>query len=147
MEDELLDKFKSALKAENMKFTPQRLSVLSEMVNNKEHRECEEIYLALRAAGDNVSRATIYRTMDILVEHNFARKIDIGDGRARYETKINHPHHDHMICIECGQITEFMSEEIETLQDEVCDDYNFKLIRHIHQLFGICSKCRNGNSK
>ena len=112
-----------------------------EMVNNKEHRECEEIYLALRAAGDNVSRATVYRTMDILVTHNFARKIDIGDGRARYETKINHPHHDHMICIECGQITEFMSDEIETLQDEVCEEYNFKLIRHIHQLFGICSKC------
>ncbi len=141
MENELLEKFKSALKAENMKFTPQRLSVLSEMVNNKEHRECEDIYLALRTAGDNVSRATVYRTMDILVTHNFARKIDIGDGRARYETKINHSHHDHMICIECGQITEFMSDEIETLQDEVCAEYNFKLIRHIHQLFGICSKC------
>ena len=141
MEEELLEKFKSALKAENMKFTPQRLSVLSEMVNNKDHRECEEIYLALRTAGDNVSRATVYRTMDILVAHNFARKIDIGDGRARYETKINHPHHDHMICIECGQIIEFMSDEIEALQDEVCEDYNFKLIRHIHQLFGICSKC------
>jgi Fur family ferric uptake transcriptional regulator len=141
MESELIEKFKSALKTEKMKFTPQRLSVLSEMVNNKEHRECEEIYLALRSSGDNVSRATVYRTMDILVAHNFARKIDIGDGRARYETKINHPHHDHMICIECGEITEFMSDEIERLQDEVCHEYSFKLIRHIHQLFGICTKC------
>ena len=141
MENKLIEQFKSALKSENMKFTPQRLSVLAEIVNSKEHRECEEIYLALRTAGVNVSRATVYRTMDILVAHDFARKINIGDGRARYETKINHPHHDHMICIECGQITEFMSDEIETLQDQVCDDYNFKLIRHIHQLFGICSKC------
>ena len=141
MESELIEKFKSALKTEKLKFTPQRLSVLTEMVNNKEHRECEEIYLALRSSGDNVSRATVYRTMDILVAHDFARKIDIGDGRARYETKINHPHHDHMICIECGEITEFMSDEIERLQDEVCHEYNFKLIRHIHQLFGICSKC------
>jgi len=141
MENELLEKFKSALKAENMKFTPQRLSILAEMVNNKEHRECEEIYLSLRNSGNNVSRATVYRTMDILVTHNFARKIDIGDGRGRYETKINHPHHDHMICIECSEITEFMNNKIEMLQDEVCDDNNFKLIRHIHQLFGICSKC------
>ena len=141
MENELIDKFKSALKAENMKFTPQRLSVLSEMVNNKEHRECEEIYLALRGTGDNVSRATVYRTMDILVAHDFARKIDIGDGRARYETKINHPHHDHLICIECGQITEFMNDAIENLQDVVCKENGFKLIRHIHQLFGICNKC------
>jgi Fur family ferric uptake transcriptional regulator len=137
----LIEKFKSALQAENMKFTPQRLSVLAETVNNKEHRECEEIYLSLRSAGENVSRATVYRTLDILVAHNFARKIDIGDGRARYETKINRPHHDHMICIACGEIAEFMNDEIESLQDEVCDNYNFKLIRHIHQLFGICSKC------
>ena len=141
MENELLEKFKYALKAENMKFTPQRLSVLSEMVNNKEHRECEEIYLALRGTGHNVSRATVYRTMDILVAHDFARKIDIGDGRARYETKINHPHHDHLICIECGQITEFMNDAIENLQDVVCKENGFKLIRHIHQLFGICNKC------
>ena len=141
MENETINKFKSALRAEKMKFTPQRLSILLEVINNKGHRECEEIYLSLRNAGDNVSRATVYRTMDILVAHNFVRKIDIGDGRARYETKINHPHHDHMICIECGKIDEFISEEIETLQDEVCDDYSFKLIRHIHQLFGICSQC------
>ena len=141
MENELLEKFKSALKTENMKFTPQRLSVLLEMVNNKEHRECEEIYLALRSTGDNVSLATVYRTMDILVAHDFARKIDIGDGRARYETKINHPHHDHLICIECGQITEFMNDTIENLQDVVCKENGFKLIRHIHQLFGICNKC------
>ena len=73
VKNELIQKFKSALKAEKMKFTPQRLSVLAEMVNNREHRECEEIYLSLRSAGDNVSRATVYRTLDILVTHNFAR--------------------------------------------------------------------------
>jgi len=143
LKNELINKFKSALKSENMKFTPQRLSVMMEMVNNKEHRECEEIYLSLRSAGQNVSLATVYRTMDILVANNFARKIDIGDGRARYETKINHPHHDHMICIECGKITEFISDEIEMLQDVVCKESGFKLIRHIHQLFGICKKCVN----
>ena len=140
-ENKLIERFKSALKSENMKFTPQRYSVMMDVVNSKEHRECEEIYLSLRSTGDNVSRATVYRTLDILVTHDFARKIDIGDGRSRYETKIDHPHHDHMICITCGGITEFMNDEIEILQDKVCDDYNFKLIKHIHQLFGICSKC------
>ncbi|NWJ42731.1 transcriptional repressor [Marine Group I thaumarchaeote] len=138
---ELINNFKTVLKTENMKFTPQRLLVLKEMVNSKEHRECEEIYLALRKAGNNVSRATVYRTMDILVKHDFARKLDIGDGKSRYETKINHPHHDHMICIECGSITEFMNDDIEDLQDDICKQFDFKLIRHIHQLFGVCKKC------
>lgn len=138
---ELVENFKSALKTENMKFTPQRLSVLEEMVNSKEHRECEEIYFALKSSGENVSRATVYRTMDILVKHDFVRKLDIGDGKSRYETKIDHPHHDHMICIECGKIIEFVSDEIEDMQDEICKKYKFKLIRHIHQLFGICKDC------
>ena len=138
---ELIDNFKTALKAENMKFTPQRLSILEEIVISKEHRECEEIYFALKSSGENVSRATVYRTMDILVKHDFVRKLDIGDGKSRYETKIDHPHHDHMICIECGTIIEFVSDEIEDLQDEICNKYKFKLIRHIHQLFGICKEC------
>ena len=74
LNNELVDKFKSALKNENMKFTPQRLSILEEIVESKEHRECEEIYLSLKNQGENVSRATVYRTMDFLVENDFARK-------------------------------------------------------------------------
>ena len=100
---ELVKNFKTALQSENMKFTPQRLLVLEEMVNSKEHRECEEIYFALKSS-ENVSKATVYRTIDILVKHNFVRKLDIGDGKSRYETKINHPHHDHMICVDTGEI-------------------------------------------
>ena len=101
----------------------------------------EQFNSSLKERGLNVSRATVYRTLDILIKYNFIRKMDIEDGRIRYETKINHPHHDHMICIECGQITEFLNDEIERLQDKVCDNYSFKLIRHIHQLFGKCSEC------
>ena len=126
-----------------MKFTPQRYSVMMDVVNSKEHRECEEIYLSLRSEGQNVSLATVYRTMEILVANDFVRKIDIGDGKSRFEAKINHPHHDHMICIKCGGITEFINDEIEMLQEEVCRESGFQLMRHIHQLFGICKKCED----
>ena len=135
LNNELVDKFKSALKNENMKFTPQRLSILEEIVESKEHRECEEIYLSLKNQGENVSRATVYRTMDFLVENDFARKIDIGDGKSRYETKINHPHHDHMICVDTGEIIEFVSPEIENIQDEIAKQKGYKIIKHVHQLF------------
>ena len=135
LNNELVDKFKSALKNENMKFTPQRLSILEEIVKSKEHRECEEIYLSLKNQGENVSRATVYRTMDFLVENDFARKIDIGDGKSRYETKINHPHHDHMICVDTGEIIEFVSPEIEQIQDEIAQQKGYKIIKHVHQLF------------
>jgi len=141
IQTEVLDKFRSILKSEGLKLTPQRLKILEEVIGNDGHRECEEIYFSLKTAGNNISRATIYRTMDILVKYDFARKLEIGDGRARYETKVNHPHHDHMICISCGNIYEFVNAQIEKLQDDVCDKNGFKLIRHIHQLFGLCRKC------
>ena len=80
----VLSHFKNILRQEGLKYTPQRVAVLEEVLKDQGHRECEDIYLALRQNGSHVSRATIYRTMDILVKNDFARKMEIGDGRARY---------------------------------------------------------------
>ena len=139
---ELQDTYKEILSREELKFTPQRLAVLEELVRDDGHRECEEIYMALKRKGENVSRATVYRTIDILVKNNLARKLELGDGRARYENKVNIAHHDHLICTLCGKIVEFMDPKIEALQDAVASEHNFTLSRHIHQLFGICNKCQ-----
>ena len=142
MVDETIElKFKKVLKNEKLKFTPQRLLVLEEVIANTDHRECEEIYLSIKNKGNVISRATVYRTIDILHANGFVRKLDIGDGRSRYESKINSPHHDHIICIDCGTIIEFVNDDIERIQDEICKEKKFRLIRHIHQLFGICSNC------
>jgi len=141
-DQKLLNRFKEALKKEGLKYTPQRTAVLEEIIKDKGHRESEEIYLALKKSGQHVSRATIYRTMDILVNNGFARKMNLGDGRARYESKVNSPHHDHLVCMDCGLIVEFMDQQIEDLQDKIAIQYNFQLKRHIHQLFGLCKKCQ-----
>ena len=141
-DQKLLNRFKEALKKEGLKYTPQRTAVLEEIIKDKGHRESEEIYMALKKRGQHVSRATVYRTMDILVSNGFARKMNLGDGRARYESKVNSPHHDHLVCMDCGLIVEFMDQKIEDLQDEIAIQYEFQLKRHIHQLFGLCKKCQ-----
>ena len=141
-DQKLLNRFKETLKKEGLKYTPQRTAVLEEIIKDKGHRESEEIYLALKKRGQHVSRATVYRTMDILVNNGFARKMNLGDGRARYESKVNSPHHDHLVCMDCGLIVEFMDQKIEDLQDKIAIQYNFQLKRHIHQLFGLCKKCQ-----
>ena len=141
-DQKLLNRFKEALKKEGLKYTPQRTAVLEEIIKDKGHRESEEIYLALKKRGQHISRATVYRTMDILVNNGFARKMNLGDGRARYESKVNSPHHDHLVCMDCGLIVEFMDQKIEDLQDKIAIQYNFQLKRHIHQLFGLCKKCQ-----
>jgi len=127
--------FIEALKKESLKFTNQRLEIFNETVYGKKHRECEEILDSLKRKNINVSRATVYRTLDILVKYNFIRKMDIGDGRIRYEGKIDRPHHDHMICVESGKIIEFVSDEIENLQERIAEEHGYKIIKHIHQLF------------
>ena len=137
----VLSHFKNILQREGLKYTPQRVAVLEEILKDQGHRECENIYLALRQNGSHVSRATVYRTMDILVKNGYARKIEIGDGRARYERKIGSPHHDHLVCTSCGKIIEFVDQDVEDIQNKIAKRYNFKLQRHVHQLFGLCKKC------
>ena len=127
--------FSEALQNEQLKLTSQRVVIFNEVIYGKKHRECEEICDSLKRKNYNVSRATVYRTLDILIKYDFIRKMDIGDGRVRYESKIGHPHHDHMICVETGKIIEFVSDEIELIQDKIAEEKGYKIIKHIHQLF------------
>ena len=138
----IYDSYKTMLSNEGLKFTPQRLEILEEVVSGEGHRECEEIYLSMKKKGKSVSRATVYRTIDLLVKNNLARKLELGDGRARYESKLNSSHHDHLICIDCGDIVEFVDDEIESKQEEIALHHGFILKKHIHQLFGVCKKCQ-----
>ena len=131
----LIEDFKQLLSKEAMKFTSARMAVLENLINSNEHRECEEIFNDLLNDGVKISRATVYRTLDVLVKYEYIRKLDIGDGKLRYEKKIGNPHHDHMICIESGDIIEFVSDEIEELQDQIAMKHGYKIVKHVHQLF------------
>ena len=131
----IIEKFKNNLQQENLKCTPQRLAILEQMMNLDDHLEVDEILAILKDKGVEVSRATLYRTIEILVKYHFIRKLDIGDGRIRYEKKIGTSHHDHMICVDTGDIIEFCNDEIERIQNTIADQHGYEIIRHVHQLF------------
>ena len=135
LKDRHLHDFKDALKAEGMKFTEQRFTILEFLYKNNGHFECEEIIEKLKNKKLKVSRATVYRTLDILVKYDFARKLVLDDGIARYENKLDTKHHDHMICVDTGKIIEFECQEIEELQDKIAEKNGYKIIKHVHQLF------------
>ena len=126
---------KEILQKEGLRYTQQRKQIWIEIKNSSEHRDAEDIYLSLRKNGVNVSRATIYRTIDIFVKNRLVRKMDIGDGRSRFELRLDDNHHDHMICINTGKIIEFYSDELEEIQEKIVKDHGYKLVRHVHQLF------------
>lgn len=127
--------FKELLSKEGLKLTDARLHILDNILNSDDHRECEQIHQELLSKDVKVSRATVYRTLDVLVKYEYVRKLDIGDGRVRYEKKLGTSHHDHMICIETGDIIEFHNEEIENLQDKIAARHGYEVVRHVHQLF------------
>ena len=132
----------NALKKEGLRHTIQRQAVWDEIKSNDDHRDAEQIYSALRKNNLNVSRATVYRTIDVLYKNNLIRKIELGDSPSKYENKVNSDHHDHIICVQCGRIDEFVDDKIESQQDKIIDKLGFKMIRHIHQLFVLCKDCR-----
>ena len=135
LDKKLIENFKKLLSKEAMKFTAARMAVLENLMSSEEHRECEEIFQDLLNNQVKISRATVYRTLDVLVKYEYIRKLDIGDGKLRYEKKIGNPHHDHMICIETGDIIEFHNESIERIQDEIAEKHGYEIVRHVHQLF------------
>lgn len=135
-------KFWDFLKKKNLKITGEREKILEEVFSTHEHFDAEKILMNFKQKGVKVSRATIYRTLDLLVECNLVKKLSLGEQHARYEHILGHTHHDHLICSECGKIVEFNSPGIEKLQKEICDQYGFKETEHSLRIFGLCSECQ-----
>ncbi len=133
---------RSVLQAEGLRYTTQREAVYLELCSNNDHRDAEDIYFTLKQRGIAVSRATVYRTIEVLVRHKLARALNIGDGKIRYEHKLDPNHHDHLVCLECGTIIEFVDPEVENRQELIARDHGFELHHHSHQLYGICPVCR-----
>ena len=133
---------KETLQKEGLRYTQQRQEIWDELRSSNKHRDAEEIFFALRKRGLKISRATVYRTIDVLVKNKLIDKLDVGDGRARFEYNEKYCHHDHLICTRCGKIVEFYNDEIEELQNKIAKQYNFKLLNNSHQLFGICKDCQ-----
>ena len=123
------------LKSEGLRYTDQRQAIWDEIRNSNEHRDAEDIYLKLKEGNVKVSRATVYRTIDVLVKNRLVRKMDVGEGRSLYEPRLDDEHHDHMICLDTGDIIEFYNKELEDLQDTIAKKHGYKVIRHVHQLF------------
>ena len=98
--------------------------------------------MRLRAKHKKISRATIYRTLELMVDSGIVGPLRIGEAGYRYERLRAGDHHDHLICDQCGRVIEFFEPRIESLQDEVCERYGFVLLSHSHQMRGICRQCR-----
>jgi len=134
--------FEGFLRGHSLKMTPQRRRVFEKTFETHEHFSAEQLYGWLREEeGPAVSRATVYRTIGLLLEGGFIDSLDKGRGELVYEHTLGHKHHDHMVCLECGRIEEFHDDAIEELQREAARRRGFQIVNHDHRLLGYCRAC------
>jgi Fur family ferric uptake transcriptional regulator len=129
------------LEQHNLKHTKQRDLILECFLESKSHVTSDDLYQAVRAQHPNIGYTTVYRTMKLLCEAGLAEEHQFDDGITRYE--IEHEHHDHLVCTKCGKIIEFECQMIENTQIEIANRYEFRVLRHRHELYGHCADCRD----
>lgn len=135
-------RFEAFLRSHSLKLTPQRRRVFERAFDTHEHFSAETMYAWLQEeSGPKVSRATVYRTLQLLLEGEFVEALDTGRGELVYEHVLGHEHHDHMVCMECGKIQEFHDERIEELQRAAAKKKGFQIVNHDHRLMGYCRSC------
>lgn len=141
----IVKRFEEYLRRNSFKLTPQRRRVFDRAFATHEHFSAEQLYEWLRDEdGPKVSRATVYRTLDVLAKGGFVESLDTGRGELVYEHVLGHDHHDHLVCEECGRIEEFHDERIEKLQEEAARKKGFVLTGHLLRLTGLCKTCARG---
>jgi len=144
--EQLLKNFKKLLKANSLKFTIQREVILETLYNSDEHLTPESLHHLIQEKYPELKTgiATVYRTLSLLEDSNVVTSLSFGAQGKKYELGAKE-HHDHLICTECGEITEFVDEAIEKRQHAITDELGFKMKDHSMQIYGICKKCQEKN--
>lgn len=134
-------RFLEAIRARGQRVTSARLVLFDEIFSQHSHIDAEALLAAMLARGLAISRASVYRNLDLLVELGLARKQRLGRRRFLYEHVHEGQHHDHLICRTCGRVVEFVSPGIATLQAEICRAHGFAPDRPTLQILGLCNVC------
>lgn len=134
-------KFRAFLLTKGLKLTKERFEILNEILVSDNHFDPEELFARMKARGSKASRASVYRTIPLLVECGIIQEVERISKHSHYEKVYDVPHHDHLICIGCGSVTEFFSPTLEMLQAEICQKEKFRSVRHSLEIFGYCEKC------
>lgn len=140
--EELLERFRRWLRDRHLPATRQRDMIASIVLTSREHLSVDGIQRRLQDAGARVGAATIYRSLDTLMESGLVRAHDFGEGFRRFEPMHASAQHGHLVCARCGAVTEFSTERIERLLPMVADEHGFQHHRHRVEIHGLCRACR-----
>ncbi|MCX6546088.1 MAG: transcriptional repressor [Acidobacteria bacterium] len=126
------------------KRSTKRERILGVFLKHEGHLSADDLVDLIHREDARISRATVYRTLQWMVEAGIARKVDFGEGRFRFEHSYRHPRHFHLICKTCNRSLEFLSSDIEALIEEVAAARSFSARQSVLQIYGTCDECRTG---
>jgi Fur family ferric uptake transcriptional regulator len=137
-----IDRFGGFLQTQGLKLTSERTALVREIFSTHYHFEADELLFKMKDKAVKISRATVYRTLELLVKSGMVRRVHLGEDHYHYEHVRGDSHHDHLICTTCGGVIEFHDEELERRQREICERKKFTPTFHNLQILGVCDSCR-----
>jgi Fur family ferric uptake transcriptional regulator len=134
----------SGLRPAGGKRSSKRDRILNLFLRQKGHLSADDLCDLVHKEDPRIGRATVYRTLQWMVNAGIARKVDFGEGRSRFEPSYRHPRHFHLVCNVCHRSSEFLSSDVEGLVEEIAAARNFESAQTVIQVFGTCEECRTG---
>ena len=139
-----LDLFRGYLRDQGLPVTGQREAIAATVFESDAHLSVDEIETALRGRGDRTGKATVYRTLDLLVKSRLVDELDFGEGFKRYESRFRRESmHEHLICQACGSVTEFPAPELPAIEARAAREHGFRPTRHKLEIYGLCAECQD----
>ena len=133
------------LRPAGSKRSSKRDLIVNVFLRQEGHLSADDLVDLIRGEDHKISRATVYRTLQWMVEAGIARKVDFGEGRFRFEHSYRHPRHFHLICKQCNRSAEFLSSDIEALIEEIATARGFAARQSVLQIYGTCEECQTGH--
>ena len=140
--DSAVGRFRTFLDDHELKLTSEREALVREIFATHYQFEADELLFKMKEKSLKISRATIYRTLELLVKSGMVRRVHLGEDHYHYEYVSGNSHHDHLICTTCGSVIEFHDPMLEERQLEICDRKKFTPTFHNLQILGVCDACR-----
>lgn len=145
--EEVEAQFRRYLEKKRQRQTPERLAILEAVYEREGHFDADELYLSLKQGGHNVSRATVYNTLELLLDCDLVARHQFGNKQAKYERAYSYWQHDHLICLDCSELFEFCDPRIQTVKDMVGEIFSFDVKHHSLHLYGNCNRDACPNRK